>query len=84
MNPQANWTEADEALRLAQQWEKVRSDDSYGAAGKNLGILARAFLAARSEKTPRAELGISGQTFVYMTDGRVWIHNDGEWYEGKV
>lgn len=32
------------ALELAERWRDVRSDDSHGHAGKNLGTLARAFL----------------------------------------
>lgn len=38
---QAEW---DAALELAERWKDVRSDESYGASGKNLGTLARALL----------------------------------------
>jgi hypothetical protein len=33
-----------EALALAHRWRDVYTDESHGAAGKNLGLLARAFL----------------------------------------
>jgi hypothetical protein len=33
---------------LAERWKDIHSDESYGPQGKNLGVLARAFLAARS------------------------------------
>jgi hypothetical protein len=36
--------EWEEALELAERWKDVRSDESYGASGKNLGKLARALL----------------------------------------
>lgn len=41
MMTQEDWTEA---LELAQRWEHVTTDESYGPQGKTLGTLARAFL----------------------------------------
>ncbi len=32
------------ALELAERWKEVRTEESYGPAGKNLGALSRAFL----------------------------------------
>lgn len=37
---QEDW---DAALELSERWRDVRTDESHGNAGKNLGILARAF-----------------------------------------
>ena len=38
---QEDW---DEALALAERWKEIRTDESYGPQGKNLGTLARALL----------------------------------------
>lgn len=38
---QEEWTEA---LDLAERWKEIRTDESCGPQGKNLGKLARALL----------------------------------------
>lgn len=38
---QAEW---DRALELAERWKDIRTDESYGPEGKNLGTLSRALL----------------------------------------
>lgn len=38
---QEEWAEA---LALAETWKEIRTDESYGPQGKNLGLLSRALL----------------------------------------
>ena len=36
--------EWEEAFALAERWQDIRTDESYGPQGKNLGTLSRALL----------------------------------------
>lgn len=44
LRPSISQEEWDEALELAERWKEIRTDESYGPQGKNLGTLARALL----------------------------------------
>ena len=77
-------TPASDALELAERWKDVHSDESHGAAGKNLGILARALLAAAPQQgqadievlaTYEAKPGDDG-----ITLKRQW-HTGGAWLQ---
>lgn len=54
--------ELEEALALAARWCEVRTDESYGQQGKNLGILSRALLEAQR----RIALSASGSNWQHF------------------